>query len=140
MTVVPPCHADDVELPPSLRFADASRVLTGAALRLGLAVPTFRSPPRMAGASRTIRRLGPAVVADRPRELAPAPAPSEPSEPARRHAAVVAVSLRGRAFAEVLTDMIEGVIVTNRLGMVEAQRVRAELFRAASEVFDVEAA
>ncbi len=133
MSVVPPCHAGDVELPPSLRFADASRVLTGAALRLGLAVPTFRSPPRMAGTSRTIRRLDPAVVGTSLGGVAAV-------ESGGRNAAVVAVSLRGRAFAEVLTDMIEGVIVTNRLAAVDAQRIRAELFRAASEVFDVEAA
>jgi hypothetical protein len=119
-----------VELPPSLRFADASRVLSGTALRLGLAAPTFRSPPRMAGATRTIRRLSP-------------PSPSSPADSnvsGGLRSSVVAVSLRGRAFAEVLADMIEGVIVANHLEAVEAQRVRAELFRAATDVLDVAAA
>jgi hypothetical protein len=146
-SVVPPCHDRGVELPPSLRFADASRVLTGTALQLGLAAPTFRSPPRMAGATRTIRRLaeptgstgqkGPRGTS--PVGSAPAQGVGPTPSPAPRPS-VVAVSLRGRAFAEVLADMIEGVIVANRLDAVEAQRVRAQLFRAANEVFDVEAA
>ena len=41
---------------PALRFADAARRLGAAAHEAGLRVPAFRSPPRVAGAARTIRR------------------------------------------------------------------------------------
>ena len=41
---------------PALRFADAARRLGAAAHEAGLQVPAFRSPPRVPGAARTIRR------------------------------------------------------------------------------------
>src|SRR3954465_8463186 len=80
------------------RFAHAARILGAAARAAGLTVPAFRSPPRGAGAPRTIRRL--------------------PGGP------VVAVVLRGRAFDDVLADMVEGVVVANRLLDPAAHRTR----------------
>ena len=98
----------------SLDFAHAARTIGREVRRCGLVAPGFRCPPRIAGVDRSLRRVA--------------------------NGAVVAVQLKGRPWAAIVGDMIEGVIVTNRLGVVESQRVRAELFRAASEVFDVEAA
>ncbi len=43
---------------------------------------------------------------------------------------IVAVRLRGRPFAEVVADMVEGVIVTNDLNGGSATRVRSMLFAA----------
>jgi hypothetical protein len=79
----------------------------GAATRAaGLTVPAFRTPPRRPGAPRTIRRL--------------------PGGP------VVAVRLQGRGFTEVVHDMVDGVVVANRLEGELAGRVRASLLAALS--------
>src|SRR5436305_15109593 len=86
------------------RFAHAARILCAAARAAGLTVPAFRSPPRCAGAPRTIRRL--------------------PGGP------VVAVVMRDRAFADVLADMVEGVVIANRLQEPAAARVRTSLLEA----------
>jgi hypothetical protein len=86
------------------RFAQAARRLGAAARAAGLTVPAFRSPPRRPGAPRTIRRL--------------------PGGP------VVAVVLRDRAFDDVLVDMVEGVVVANRLRDPAAQRIRRALLDA----------
>jgi len=85
-------------------FAHAARRLGAAARAAGLTVPAFRSPPRRSGAPRTIRRL--------------------PGGP------VVAVVMRDRAFADVLTDMVEGVVIANRLQEPAAARVRRTLLDA----------
>ena len=85
-------------------FAHAARRLGAAARAAGLTVPAFRSPPRRPGAPRTIRRL--------------------PGGP------VVSVVLRDRAFAEVLADMVEGVVIANRLQDPAATRVRRTLLEA----------
>jgi hypothetical protein len=87
-------------------FANAARRLGAAARAAGLTVPAFRSPPRRSGASRTIRRL--------------------PGGP------VVAVVLRDRAFAEVLADMVEGVVIANALQEPAAAQVRRALLDAVS--------
>ena len=86
---------------PALRFADVARRLGAAAHEAGLSVPAFRSPPRVAGAARTIRRY-----------------------PA---GAVVSVRLRGRPFTEVVNDMVDGVLAANRVPDTDASRVRAQL-------------
>jgi hypothetical protein len=86
---------------PALRFADVARRLGAAAHEAGLSVPAFRSPPRVPGAARTIRRY---------------PAGS-----------VVSVRLRGRPFAEVVADMVEGVLAANRVATPDAPRLRARL-------------
>ena len=85
-------------------FAHAARRLGAATRAAGLTVPAFRCPPRRTGALRTIRRL--------------------PGGP------VVAVVLRGRAFSDVLADMVEGIIIANRLQDPAAARVRRTLLDA----------
>jgi hypothetical protein len=90
----------------SIRFAHAARHLGAAARAVGLTVPAFRSPPRRPGAPRTIRRL--------------------PGGP------VVAVVLRDRRFDDVLADMVEGIVIANRLEGAAAGRIRATLLRAAA--------
>jgi len=86
----------------TLDFASAARTITREARRQGLVGPGYRSPPRLVGVDRSIRR--------------------------RADGAVVAVRLRGRPRSAVLADMIEGVVVTNKLCSPEADRVRAELW------------
>jgi hypothetical protein len=87
----------------TFRFADAARRLTLAARRLGLTAPAFRSPPRVAGVARTLRRRADGGT-------------------------VIAVALRGRPWEAVLADLIDGVVVANRLAGGAADRVRARLW------------
>jgi hypothetical protein len=86
---------------PATRFADVARRLGAATHAAGLAVPAFRCPPRAPEAQRTIRRY---------------PGGS-----------VVSVRLRDRPFADVVTDMVEGVLAANRVPEPDAPRVRALL-------------
>jgi hypothetical protein len=99
--------------PTSLRFARLARSLAEAARAQGLRAPTFRSPPRIPDVSRSIVRRGPAVT--------------------------VSVALRDRPWPAVVADMIEGVVVANRLTAVRADHVRAGLWRVATEVTDLAA-
>jgi hypothetical protein len=89
----------------TFRFADAARRLGLETRRMGLAAPAFRSPPRLAGVDRTLRR--------RP-----------------DGGAVVAVVLRGRPWMAILADLIDGVVAANRLAGVAADRVRSSLWEA----------
>lgn len=84
-------------------FAEAARELAAAARRDGLVAPSYRSPPRLVGVDRSIRR--------------------HPT------GAAVAVRVRGRPWAAVAADMIEGVVATNRLVAPRADRLRAELWQ-----------
>jgi len=86
----------------TLRFATAAEVLSGVVRSVGLEVPTFRSPPRAAGADRTLRGRGPE--------------------------AVVSVRLRNRPWPAVAADMVEGVVAANGLTGCAAGRVRAALW------------
>ena len=86
----------------SLRFAETVRRLVAAARPLGLATPTFRSPPGLAGADRTIRRRPDGSV-------------------------VVAVALRGRPWPVVEADLVEGVLAANGLLGPVAERARVSL-------------
>lgn len=97
--------------PTSLRFARLARSLGGAAQAQGLRVPTFRSPPRLGGVTRSIRRGG-------------------------ARGATVAVALRGRPWAAVMADMVEGVVAANRLAGERADQVRNALWEAVSEGAD----
>ena len=85
-------------------FAAAARRLGDAARAAGLAVPAFRSPPRVAGAMRTIRRYPGGTV--------------------------VSVQLRDRPREAVAADMVEGVVATNRLTGDAALRARTLLSEA----------
>lgn len=91
----------------SLRFATACRTLTAAARRDGLTAPSFRSPPRLDGAVRTVRHRG-------------------------RAPAVVAVAFHDRPFSAVLADLVEGVVVANRLSGAAAIRARSALWESLS--------
>ena len=77
-------------------------------------MPAFRCPPRVAGALRTIRRYP--------------------------GGAVVAVQLRGRPFADVASDMVEGVLAVNRLDETAAVRMRPLLREAIEPEADQPAA
>jgi hypothetical protein len=85
----------------ALTFSQAARRLGAAARAAELVVPAFRSPPRVAGALRTIRRYP--------------------------GGAVIAVRIKGRPFADVASDMVEGVLVANHLDETAAARVRPAL-------------
>jgi hypothetical protein len=76
-----------------------------AARSLDLVVPGFRSPPRLVGVQRSIKRW-----------------------PAGR--TTVAVVVRGRPWAAVQSDLIEGVIAANGLESPAADRARADLWAA----------
>ncbi|CAN5562292.1 hypothetical protein BH24ACT5_BH24ACT5_23710 [soil metagenome] len=118
-TIRPPHHetapvrrvegvAESVDAPaesPVVQFADAARSIGAAARRLGLVAPTFRTPPRLVGLDRTVRR----------------------------HTNGAAVSVRGRdrPWVAVLADMIEGVLAVNDLDALQSNRVRADLWGAA---------
>jgi hypothetical protein len=91
----------------TLRFTAAARTLADEARRLGLHPPAFRSPPRLDAVDRSLRR--------HPR------------------GAIVAVRLRGRPWAAVLSDMVEGVVAANDLPPADADRARAALWRAMAE-------
>jgi hypothetical protein len=84
-------------------FAQAARTLARAARQRDLTAPTFRCPPGLP-VDRSIRRT--AV------------------------GAVVAVRVKGRPFVAMAADMIEGVIVANRLAGPDALRVRGALWAA----------
>lgn len=86
------------------RFAEAARVLSAHVASLGLVVPGFRTPPRIVGVNRTLRRASDGV------------------------GGVVAVRLTDRPFTAAIGDMIEGVIAINRLEPHEADRVRSALW------------
>ncbi|HUI49541.1 MAG TPA: hypothetical protein VL119_12640 [Acidimicrobiia bacterium] len=93
-----------MDVTPPIRFADLARRISAAARAAGLVCPAFRTPPRRPGVPRTIRRL--------------------PGGP------VVAVRVRSRPPADVVADMIEGVVVANALVDDVAARVRATLLAA----------
>ena len=96
--------------PMSLRFARVARSLAETARGQGLRAPTFRSPPRLPGLSRSIVRRGPAVI--------------------------VAVALRGRPWPAVVADMVEGVVAANHLAGARADQARAHLWAAVADAGD----
>jgi hypothetical protein len=83
-------------------FTTAAHLLGAVAARYGLVAPGFRSPPRVVGVQRTIRR--------------------------RQGGGVVAVAIKGRPLAGVLADMIEGIVVLNDLSLVESCTLRTALW------------
>ena len=101
-----------MEFASTVDFAHAARTLSRAARRIGIDAPSYRCPPRVVGADRTIRR--------------------------RPKGAVVSVTVKGRPRAAVLADMIEGVIVVNRLMPPHADRVRTELWAVMTEGVEIE--
>jgi hypothetical protein len=88
---------------PTVRFASAVRALGVEARRCGLRMPGFRSPPRLDGVDRSLRR--------RP-----------------DGGATVAVVVRQRPWPAVLADMVDGVVVANGLTGAAADRARSRLW------------
>lgn len=98
----------------SLRFASTARALGDAARARGFAVPTFRSPPRVSGRVRTIRR----------------------------HAAggaTVSVVVRGRPWSAVVADMIDGFVAVND-GIDDPHALRDVLWATAEQIDGVRGA
>ena len=88
----------------ALQFAAAAKTLVQATQALGLIPPSFRFPPRVPHAARTLRR--------------------------RRGRCVVSVVVRDRPWVAVQADMIEGVVAANLLDGADADRVRTALWNA----------
>jgi len=86
----------------SLRFAAAARALGRGARRAHLVVPGFRSPPRLPGVDRSLRRT--------------------------ESSAMVAIRLRGRPWMAVVSDMVEGIVAANRLEGPAADQARSQLW------------
>ena len=91
----------------SVQFSTAARALGAEARRMGLQVPGFRCPPRSAHLVRAIRRYADG-------------------------GAVVAVRLRGRPHADVVEDMVAGIVVANGLRGARATAARSRLLAAVS--------
>ena len=89
-------------------FAQTARALAAAARAAGLQVPAFRTPPKRPDAMRTIRTLP--------------------------GGAVVAVRVRDRPRADVIADMVEGVVRANGLTGEAATRMRTALLGAFVDV------
>jgi hypothetical protein len=101
----------------SVRLARAVQALAQAARALGLIVPGFRSPPRLVGVQRSIKRWP--------------------------GGATVAVVVRDRPWPAVQADLVEGIVAANDLRSPASDRARAELWSAledAPPTADVEAA
>jgi hypothetical protein len=86
----------------TVEFAQVARAIARTVRRQGLIAPSYRCPPRLVGADRSIRR--------------------------RPEGAVVSVRVRNRPLVGVVADMIEGVVVANELRPPRSDRVRAELW------------
>lgn len=114
VVVTPLRHHGHVDTPAALRFSFLARMLAAEARRHGLVVPGFRSPPRLAGVDRTIRWSTDGTC-------------------------MVAVRVRGREVADVIADMVEGLLIANRLDGQAAEGWRLAL-RSALGQMDAEAA
>jgi len=88
----------------TLGFSAAVRAVGVEARRLGLVMPGFRSPPRIPGADRTIRR--------------------STGEP------IIAIRLRGRPLTDVVADVVEGVLVANAVPRRAQRTMRRQLLAA----------
>jgi hypothetical protein len=93
-----------MEAATTARFALAARDLAQAARAAGLKAPSFRSPPRLVGADRTLQT--------------------------RAGRATVAIRVRGRPWLPVVSDMVEGIVAANGLVGPPADRARDALWRA----------
>ena len=88
-----------------LAFAETARRLGIAVRGHGLVMPSFRSPPREVGRRRPGARHGNGSV-------------------------TVSVMVRNRTWTAVLADMIEGVVVANRLDGIGSEVLRDQLWEA----------
>ncbi len=90
-------------------FAEAARRLADVCRRRGLVAPGFRSPPADPTARRSLRHRPDGGV-------------------------IVAVRVRGRSLAEVVVDLVEGVVAANDLHGEEAARLRRVLLASLSDL------
>jgi len=89
----------------TVEFAALARAIASTTRHLGFAAPGFRCPTRIIGVDRTMRRfMGDEV------------------------AGIVAVNVKDRPLAAVVADMIEGVVMLNRLSPTHAAQVRGALW------------
>jgi hypothetical protein len=86
-------------------FVELARTLSSATRSLRLKAPGFRSPPRLGGMARSLRRW-----------------PDGTTQ--------VAVQVRGRPLTAVAADMVDGVVAANRLIGSEANNTRTALWAA----------
>jgi hypothetical protein len=91
-----------VETCSALAFGELSRLVAAECRRHGLVAPSFRSPPRREGATRTLRRY-------------------------RNGQWLVSVRCRGRPVDEVVSDMVDGALVANGLHGTAAEGWRITL-------------
>jgi hypothetical protein len=83
----------------AIEFSETVRQVVTLARHQGLRPPVFRSPPRLAGVDRSIRRRPNGTV-------------------------VVAVRRGGRPLAAIQSDVIDGVVAASELGATQADRFR----------------
>ena len=83
----------------AVQFSETVRQVITLARRHGLRPPVYRSPPRLAGVDRSIRRRPNGTV-------------------------VVAVRRAGRPLAAIQSDVIDGVVAANELRAAQADRFR----------------
>lgn len=102
MVITPFWHHAFVDPLSPPEFAHTVRRLKEAATAAGMRAPSFVSPPRLATADRTIRWL-------------------------ENGGAMVAVRRGRRAADAVVRDMIDGVVVANRLSGSEAEDAARKL-------------
>ncbi len=88
-----------------LAFAEAARQLGMAVRGQGLVMPSFRSPPREVGRRRTLAHHSDGSV-------------------------TISVMVRNRVWEAVLADMIEGLVVANRMDGIDAEVLRDQLWEA----------
>ena len=91
----------------ALDFASAVRVIGATLQRMGFSAPVFRSPPRIVGVDRSIRRRTLEGVGT---------------------CAVVAVRVKDRPWHAVVADLVEGSVAVHSLVSPEADRVRGALW------------
>ncbi len=84
----------------AVQFSETVRQVVTLARRQGLRPPVFRSPPRLDGVDRSIRRRPNGTV-------------------------VVAVRRAGRPLAAIQSDVIDGVVAANELRATQADRFRS---------------
>lgn len=99
----------DVRQSWSATFSSAARAIADAARRMGLTVPSFRSPPAKPGVDRTLRRWSDGRC-------------------------VVAVRAAGRPPEAVVNDLVAGVIAANSLAGERAEKAASRLRAAAADV------
>jgi hypothetical protein len=86
-------------------FVELARALSAASRSLRLRAPGFRSPPRLGGTARSLRRW-----------------PDGTTQ--------VAVQVRGRPLTAVAADMVDGIVAANRLVGGDAHTARTSLWAA----------